>query len=174
MILPRRLKLYMGNSRKKRIPFLDCVPCHVRRKNVGARWEGFHPSSSFLVQMILKLMSAVSACIAGVCDRTNPERQAVEIQKRQDEIIHTQLFLSALSHELKTPLTAIIASTGLLIEELEENDDGRLLKIAQNISRSSAVYKTGLPNFSACQEIKMKYLELTRKKSISQPGSGSC
>lgn len=86
----------------------------------------------------LKLMSTVSACIAEVCDRTNPERQAVEIKKQQEEIIHTQLFLSALSHELKTPLTAIVASTGLLIEELESRKDGMLLRIAQNISRSAS------------------------------------
>ena len=85
----------------------------------------------------LKLMSVVSACVAEVCDRTNPLRQKIEIKKQQDEIIHTQLFLSALSHELKTPLTAIIASTGLLIEELETRKDEALLKIAQNISRSS-------------------------------------
>lgn len=86
----------------------------------------------------LKLMTTVSACIAQVSDRTNPERQKVEIKKQQDEIIHTQLFLSALSHELKTPLTAIIASTGLLIEELENKKDDRLLKIANNISRSAS------------------------------------
>lgn len=85
----------------------------------------------------LRLISSVSACIAQVCDRTNPERQAIEIKKQQDEIIHTQLFLSALSHELKTPLTAVIASTGLLIEELEDSGDEKLLKIAQNIARSA-------------------------------------
>jgi K+-sensing histidine kinase KdpD len=85
----------------------------------------------------LKLMNAVSACIIDACNRTNPDRQAAEITKQQDEIIHTQMFLSALSHELKTPLTAIIASTGLLIEELEEKNDATLLKIANNIARSS-------------------------------------
>ncbi len=86
----------------------------------------------------LKLMSAVSACISDVCDRTNPERHALEIKKQQDEIIHTQLFLSALSHELKTPLTAIIASTGLLLEELTDKQEPVLIKIAQNISKSAA------------------------------------
>lgn len=102
----------------------------------------------------LKLLSTVSACIAGVCERTNPERHEAEIQKRRDEIIHTQLFLGALSHELKTPLTAIIASTGLLIEELEENDDERLLRIAQNISRSS----------SSLQNRLVELLNLSRNK----------
>ncbi len=85
----------------------------------------------------LKLMTAVSSCISDVCDRTNPERHALEIKKQQDEIIHTQLFLSALSHELKTPLTAIIASTGLLLEELAGKQEPVLMKIAQNISKSA-------------------------------------
>ena len=102
----------------------------------------------------LKLLSTVSACVAGVCERTNPERREAEIQSRRDEIIHTQLFLGALSHELKTPLTAIIASTGLLIEELEENEDGRLLRIAQNISRSS----------SSLQNRLVELLNLSRNK----------
>jgi K+-sensing histidine kinase KdpD len=86
----------------------------------------------------LKLISVVCACISDVCDRTNPERRALEIKKQQDEIIHTQLFLSALSHELKTPLTAIIASTGLLLDELTAKHEPVLTKIAQNISKSAA------------------------------------
>jgi K+-sensing histidine kinase KdpD len=86
----------------------------------------------------LKLMSVVSSCLADVCNRTNPDNQSVELKRQQEEIIHTQLFLSALSHELKTPLTAIIASTGLLIEEVEKKQDATLLKIAQNISRSAS------------------------------------
>ena len=86
----------------------------------------------------LKLMSASSTCIIDVCNRINPEQQSIETKRRQDEIVQTQLFLGALAHELKTPLTAIIASTGLLLEELENRRDKVLLKIAQNISRSAA------------------------------------
>ncbi len=86
----------------------------------------------------LKLMSAASTCIIDVCNRINPEHQSLETQRRQDEIVQTQLFLGALAHELKTPLTAIVASTGLLLEELENRRDKVLLKIAQNISRSAA------------------------------------
>jgi len=86
----------------------------------------------------LKVMSIAGSCIIDVCNRTNPEQQTMEMKKRQDEIIQTQLFLSALGHELKTPLTAIIASTGLMLEELENRQEAQLLKIAQNISRSAA------------------------------------
>jgi len=85
----------------------------------------------------LKLFSAISACIADVCNRTSPDEQSSDLKKQQDEIVHTQLFLSALGHELKTPLTAILASTGLLIEELDQQGEKTLLKIALNISRSA-------------------------------------
>jgi signal transduction histidine kinase len=111
----------------------------------------------------LKLMAAVSACITSVCDRTNPERQAIEIKKQQDEIIHTQLFLSALSHELKTPLTAIIASTGLLIEELEKSGDEKLLKVAQNISRSSVSLQNRLAELLSLSRNKDEAFGINRK-----------
>jgi K+-sensing histidine kinase KdpD len=86
----------------------------------------------------LKVMSVAGSCIIDVCNRTSPEQQTIEMKKRQDEIVQTQLFLSALGHELKTPLTAIIASTGILLEELENRQEAQLLKIAQNVSRSAA------------------------------------
>jgi len=86
----------------------------------------------------LKLMAAVSASISEVCRKVSSGPVDNEAAKQQDEITHTHLFLSALSHELKTPLTAIIASTGLLIEELDRRHETVLLKLAQNISRSAS------------------------------------
>jgi len=86
----------------------------------------------------LKLMAAISASISEVCRKVTVGPVDNEIAKQQDEITHTHLFLSALSHELKTPLTAIIASTGLLIEELDRRHEAVLLKLAQNISRSAS------------------------------------
>ena len=92
----------------------------------------------------LKLIYIVSSCISDVYDRTGPEKTAQEILRQRDDIANTQLFLSALSHELKTPLTAIIASTGLLLEELETRNEAILIKIAQNIARSAASLKNRL------------------------------
>ena len=86
----------------------------------------------------LKLMAAVSASISEVCRKVASGPVDTEMAKQQDEITHTHLFLSALSHELKTPLTAIIASTGLLIEELDRQHEAVLLKLAENISRSAS------------------------------------
>ncbi len=86
----------------------------------------------------LKLIAAVSSSISEVCRKIAVGPIDGEAAKQQDEITHTHLFLSALSHELKTPLTAIIASNGLLIEELAKRNETILLKLAQNISRSAA------------------------------------
>lgn len=92
----------------------------------------------------LKLIYTVTACISDVCDRSSPDRVAQEVKRQQDEVTHTQLFLSALSHELKTPLTAIIASTGLLTEELANRKETTMLKIAQNIARGADSLKNRL------------------------------
>ena len=92
----------------------------------------------------LKLMSAVSSSILEVCGRVKSGQEDSEAASQQDEITHTHLFLSALSHELKTPLTAIIASTGLLIEELDKKQEAVLLKLAQNISRSATSLRNRL------------------------------
>jgi len=98
---------------------------------------GFSTKAGIFTINELKLISAVSSSISEVCSRVKCGREDSEAVRQQDEITHTHLFLSALSHELKTPLTAIIASTGLLIEELEKKHEATLLKLAQNISRSS-------------------------------------
>ena len=98
---------------------------------------GFSTKAGIFTINELKLISAVSSSISEVCSRVKSGPEDSEAVRQQDEITHTHLFLSALSHELKTPLTAIIASTGLLIEELEKKQEAMLLKLAQNISRSS-------------------------------------
>ena len=43
-------------------------------------------------------------------------------------------FIDTLSHELKTPLTSIIAAAGLLAEELEVSGDESCQKLGQTIS----------------------------------------
>jgi signal transduction histidine kinase len=99
---------------------------------------GLSSKSDIFTVNELKLMAAVSASISEVCRKVAGGKVDSEAAKQQDEITHTHLFLSALSHELKTPLTAIIASTGLLIEELDRRQETVLLKLAQNISRSAS------------------------------------
>lgn len=105
---------------------------------------GFTYRSAFFTLNDLKLIYVIALCISDVCYRTGPDKAMQEIRKQQEDVAQTQLFLSALSHELKTPLTAIIASTGLLIEELENRKDEMLLRIARNISRSANSLKIRL------------------------------
>ena len=46
-------------------------------------------------------------------------------------------FLDTLRHELKTPLTSIIAAAGLLAEELEETGDESLMRLTQSITHNA-------------------------------------
>jgi len=53
-------------------------------------------------------------------------------------------FIDTLRHELKTPLTSIIAAAGLLVEELEENGEESYQKLARNIMHNAGVLETRL------------------------------
>jgi len=53
-------------------------------------------------------------------------------------------FIDTLSHELKTPLTSIIAAAGLLAEELEATGDESYQKLIQNIIHNANILETRL------------------------------
>jgi len=53
-------------------------------------------------------------------------------------------FIDTLRHELKTPLTSIIAAAGLLAEELEEDGDESYQKLTQNIMHNASTLETRL------------------------------
>jgi signal transduction histidine kinase len=53
-------------------------------------------------------------------------------------------FIDTLSHELKTPLTSIIAAAGLLAEELETTADDSLKKLMQTIIHNANTLETRL------------------------------
>jgi signal transduction histidine kinase len=53
-------------------------------------------------------------------------------------------FIDTLSHELKTPLTSIIAAAGLLAEELQTTADDSLKKLMQTIIHNAATLETRL------------------------------
>jgi signal transduction histidine kinase len=84
------------------------------------------------------LLTIIGTMIADACDATSIRHLAKERKKQQEDIMQTQQYLNALGHELKTPLTAIIASVSLLTEELEKKNEPLLLKMAANIERSAA------------------------------------
>jgi signal transduction histidine kinase len=124
---------------------------------------GFSTKAGIFTVNELKLISAVSSIISEVCSRVKCGSEDSEVAKEQDEITHTHLFLSALSHELKTPLTAIIASTGLLIEELDNKHEAVLLKLAQNISRSAASLQNRLNELISLSKNKDESYGIARK-----------
>jgi signal transduction histidine kinase len=53
-------------------------------------------------------------------------------------------FIDTLSHELKTPLTSIIAAAGLLAEELQNTADDSLKKLMQTIIHNANTLETRL------------------------------
>jgi signal transduction histidine kinase len=86
----------------------------------------------------INLLSIVGTIIADACNITPIRQQAIQQMKHQEDIIQSQQYLNTLGHELKTPLTAIMASVSLLSEELERRNETILLKIASNIERSAS------------------------------------
>lgn len=83
-------------------------------------------------------LSVIGMCMANIDSESTAASQVMERKSQQEEILQSQQFLSSLSHELKTPLTAIVASTDLLIEELEKKNDEMLLRLAKNIAHSAS------------------------------------
>jgi signal transduction histidine kinase len=62
-------------------------------------------------------------------------------RKHQEEWLK---FIDTMSHELKTPLTSIIAAAGLLAEELETTGQEPYKKLIQNIMHNSAILEARL------------------------------
>jgi len=125
---------------------------------------GFSTNAGIFSVNEIKLISAVSSSISEVCRGVKCGDEDSEVAKQQDEITHTHLFLSALSHELKTPLTAIIASTGLLVEELDKKHEVVLLKLAQNISRSAASLQNRLNELISLSKNKDESYGIAKKE----------
>ncbi|MDO8567573.1 MAG: HAMP domain-containing sensor histidine kinase [Dehalococcoidales bacterium] len=63
-------------------------------------------------------------------------------EKRPDE--EWLKFIDTLSHELKTPLTSIIAAAGLLVEEFEPSGQETYQKLTRNILHNATILETRL------------------------------
>jgi len=64
------------------------------------------------------------------------EEPQLHDEKQDEEWLR---FIGTLSHELKTPLTSIIAAAGLLVEELEESGNASYQKLTQNILHNANI-----------------------------------
>ena len=71
-----------------------------------------------------------------------PKKEIIASAERNDE--EWLMFLDTLSHELKTPLTSIIAAAGLLAEELAEKGEDSYQKLAKNIIHNAHILETRL------------------------------
>jgi len=60
--------------------------------------------------------------------------QRVKMEKERGERLQ---FINTLGHELKTPLTSIVASGGLLLEELKKGAEGPRVRLLENIIRAT-------------------------------------
>lgn len=71
----------------------------------------------------------------GLQKRYDLERKhRVLLEKERSERLQ---FINTLAHELKTPLTAIVASGGLLLEELKEDPQSPRVRLMENIIRGT-------------------------------------
>lgn len=117
-------------------------------------------------QIILEhLASLISGAIqsANLYTLEKSQRQQLEEQEKQ-----RQQFLSALSHELQTPLTALIASAGLLAEELRKKPESPQNRLAQNIIHSASSLQNRLAELLDLARAQVSGFEIKRK-SIDVP-----
>jgi len=111
-----------------------------------------------------KLLSAISACIAVAVDRAFPlHRGETEKARLISSISEKQEFLSALSHELQTPLTALIASAGLLAEELEKEPSDSRVRLIQNVLHSASNLQNRLAELLDLSQAKTAHFRIRRK-----------
>ena len=85
-------------------------------------------------QRELALLEQVSAQISGAIDNARlyqlERKQRLELEEQAK--IRSQ-FIVALTHELQTPLTSMLASGGLLAEQVQKEYPSPVLRLAQNI-----------------------------------------
>ncbi len=92
-----------------------------------------------------EILEQLAAQIAGAIQNASMYSQErtsrIELERQKKEWVH---FTSAIAHELKTPLTSIIAGAELLSEELQGAVPEPQQKLVQNIVRSARSLETNL------------------------------
>jgi len=92
-----------------------------------------------------KLRKSTEALLAKVAENKNTREelqklyelereQRVKLERERSERLQ---FINTLAHELKTPLTAVVASGGLLLEELKEDPQSPQLRLLKNMIRGT-------------------------------------
>jgi two-component system sensor histidine kinase KdpD len=102
------------------------LPLTVHNKVAGVLHVSAPPQEPRLPEAARRLMQILAGQIATVIERLRLQREAAEAEvlRKTDEL--KSALLSAVSHDLRTPLASIrIAATGLLQEDLRSNEDAR-------------------------------------------------
>jgi len=104
-----------------------------------------------------EITEQLAAQIAGAIQNANlyvqEKSSRIELERQKEEWLH---FTNAIAHELKTPLTSIIAGAELLSEELQGETPEPLQKLSQNIVRSAHSLGTNLEEL----------LDITKMRSL--------
>jgi signal transduction histidine kinase len=82
-----------------------------------------------LEQICVQIASTVRIAYLYTLEREN----RIKLEMEQKERLQ---FLNALAHELKTPVTAVVATVGLLIEELDAKTQSSAVRLTQTIIRA--------------------------------------
>jgi len=106
-------------------------------------------------QEILRHFSTQMAGTVGVaCLYASEREKRLKLEREEEERLQ---FINALAHELKTPLTSIVASGGLLLEELNEEKQTPRVRLIENI-------------ISATNKLEARLSELLDMAKMESPG----
>lgn len=113
----RWIRIVSPTSRDRRGDRTLTVPVQVAGSRVGAIVLVRKPGPSRFTESDARLLSAVANQLGFTLERLQLQRDATEAEvlRRTDEL-RTAL-LNAVSHDLRTPLSSIIASAGSLLQE---------------------------------------------------------
>jgi len=118
---------------------LVVVPLKSEGTCLGMIGLGTSTPNRFM-EIELKLLSIVGVLIGHVADKATPNN--LKCKANSSSVIfdmgENHGLINALSHELQTPLTALVASAGLLSEEIEKEPKGSQLRLIQNILHSAS------------------------------------
>ncbi len=153
-----------NGSTKASLRCFVASPMISRNRVFGVIGLGSRNPNSF-TNHELKLLSIVGLGAAMVADRTYllHSRDETEKVERLSALSQEQEFINALSHELQTPLTALIASAGLLIDELRKESKGPQLRLAQNIAQSASSLQNRVEELIELSRTKATRFRIDRK-----------
>ncbi|MDP2726972.1 MAG: GAF domain-containing protein, partial [Dehalococcoidia bacterium] len=81
-------------------------------------------------EILEQLADQIAGAIQNAVLYSRASAQSVELERQEKKWVD---FINVITHELKTPLTSILASGGLLAEELADKELGPYQRLIQNI-----------------------------------------